>query len=111
MVLRPRIHTTWAPPLSGYPGDIVPPALPDLEKVEESALERCNKAVDCHEIVMTRPGRDDGSPDDRAAAFRPGEARTADPNPERRPPALSVWPAACANVKVRSSPKQATFPS
>ena len=39
---------------------------------------------------MTRPGRVDGSPDDRAAAFRPGEARTADLNPERRLPDLSV---------------------
>ena len=29
-----------------YSGDIVLPALPDLEKVEESALERCYKAVD-----------------------------------------------------------------
>ena len=29
----------------GYSGDIVLPALPDLEKVEESALEPCPKAV------------------------------------------------------------------
>ena len=39
---------------------------------------------------MTRPGRVDGAPDDQTAAVRPGEALTADLNPERRLPALSV---------------------
>ena len=32
-----------------YPGDKVLPALRDLEKSRESTLERCDKAVDCHE--------------------------------------------------------------
>ena len=45
-----------------YSGDIAPPALRDLRKVAESALERCDKIVDCHEVVMTRPGRVDAHP-------------------------------------------------
>ena len=54
-------------------------------------------------IVMTSPHQVDGSPDDQTAAVRPGEALTADLNPERRLPALSV---ACCDVKVCSSPKR-----